>query len=319
MASKNHSLKKASRKTVTFHDAIARGLHDQVAAYLEKGEVSVYTPTDDKFCPFEVAVKNRRWRVALTLWQHHDAHEEMLPTPDQPLSAWQPHPLAGTTPNSKALLMLLHWLSMERSHRPLPKADMADLKKMVEAVAKEDGDWNRTFLRLVRRGPEWATKAFADSQAWAGVNPNAYATDPNTGEVDFLLGLAALRGHASTLEALLEKGANPLYRNHRGQTAAHLAMDIRQYYVSENEACSLDMLEGRLACLDRLMSLEGVAESACHRGKTPAMVKEEGIEWVHSRPLPEGKGVTGQDVATYKQRLQDLLLPQVEPSRRPRL
>lgn len=293
----------------TFYGAIRRGMADEVARLIQRGEFQFTDDNGDELCPFQVALQHRRWSVALVIWDHRREHEKMLPQADEPREGEQLHPLQSATRQAQALMALLQALSFDRTRQPLPKADMAKLKEMVAEVGQQDDNPTQTFMRVIHNGPQWLTQSYFQSKQWAQLPANAFVVNPNTGADLFLLGTAALRGHPATVEALLEKGANPLHKNYQHENAAHLAADLKRYQYMQHGAYDLNVLEGRLACFNRLIALEGVAEMKDYESRTPTELKENRLAWLLHRGGPSGDQVTREMVAAYKQRLHDLLLP----------
>ncbi len=304
----------------TFYSAIRRGMADEVAQLIRRGEFQFTDDNGEALCPFKVALEHRRWSVALVIWEHRREHEKMLPSADEPREGEQLHPLQAGTRQAQALMAFLEALSFDRTRQPLPKAEMVKLKDMVAVVGEQDNNPIQTFMRVIHNGPQWLAQSYFQGKPWAQLPANAFVVNPNTGADLFLLGTAALRGHLATVDALLEKGANPLHKNYQHENAAHLAADLKRYQYMQNGAYDLNVLEGRLACFNRLIALDGVADMKDYSGKTPTERKEESLAWLLSQPMPSGDGVTTEMRAAYKQRLHDLLLPPApQGSRRPRM
>lgn len=316
--------RKPSVSSLTFHGAIVRGVESEVVRQIQSGDWNLRDKDDEAFCPFDVAVEARRWGVALALWRHRHHNEHFLPEADTVPEGREPSPLACTTRSGVALRTLLDGLARHRGRRPLPKATMAELDALFDAVADTDPTPEVSVFRAATYGPEWAPwlgRALAKGR----VAPNAHLMDPQSGAVVHLLGLAAARGHGSWVEALLDAGANPTWKNHQGRNAAHLAANLAQWTVRDDGAVDLPIVEARLACFERLMALPGVADQRDLGDQRPADVKARGMEWLLAQPLPRlgaDRSWTEATLADYKARLHDLVLPRVDAvpaPRRPRM
>lgn len=295
-----------------FDALVRRGAVEQVRAALDSGRYCLLDHREKRFVPFQLALEHRQWATALLIFSYRRRDSGLVYLDD-----------------FFAFKNFLNALAHHRDRTPLPKAQRSALYAMAEAAYETTNDPNAFLAHLIDASPTWLDFPARWLKRKAPVNPNAVVNGYP------LLGLAAIRGNLLALESLLQAGADPLAQEsdkEHNRSAAHLAADLGfhahgldfNFYSEERHdhgAYHLGLLEGRLACFERLVRLPGVAEQLDQHQRTPVQCKEQALKALLQGPLPLQKVQKGPlpfqnndgvlfpnaHVAAYRQRLHDLL------------
>ena len=287
-----------------FDALIRRGAVGMVRKALDSGRYCLVDEREKRFVPFELALKHGQWSTALLIFSYRRRDKALVAMDD-----------------FYAFRDFLSALAHQRDRSPLPKAQRAALYAMAEAAYETTKDPNTFLAHLIDASPTWLDFPARWLKRKAPINPNAVVNGYP------LLGLAAIRGNLLALEALLQAGADPLAREadkEQNRSAVHLAVDLGfhahglnlyfgSYERHDHGAYHLGLLEGRLACFERLMALPGVAEQLDHLQRTPTQCKEQALKvFLEGRPPrkdSDDENLSRAYAAAYRQRLHELLWP----------
>ena len=269
---------------ISFLSAIRRGMSSEVVRQMDGwlfGQRTFHDENDDEIFPLLLAVEHQRWAVALDLIEHRNANPNLLPPPheankDYPVDEG---PGVANTAYKRAVNILLEELRKKRATKPLPKPLMERVDRLMEPLVGEHGK-EATLARAIVYGPTWLT--WADQLLDRGADPNAYFVGDVSGRTIHLLELAGRFCAKSLFDRLLDAGANPRFKHHNFDLAAHRIADLEHWPVRlESQGLpKLDEVLVRRQCLDRLLAIEGVSQTKGGRLQTPEQIWDQSMEWL---------------------------------------
>ena len=200
-----------------------------------------------------------------------------------------------------------------RSHymlKPLPKPHRLRLEALRDQLMAEEGP-RLTMLRTLHTPAAWLNwmPAFLN----AGASPNAHTMDPSTGATLHVLTLASTQGMVQDAKALLEAGANPLWKQHDWTTPAHTAANLTGQYnmvLSTKNMINLDIVQLRKDCLDMLLEQPGARAAQDFHGRTPPMLWDASLETLAKGWKGPSNTTTEADRVAFKEKLLGMMMPE---------
>lgn len=276
-------------KRIDFLSAVRRGMSSVVREHLQghfEGELFL-DEDENKIHPFQVALDHKRWKVALDILEFRNQNEHLLPpgiTFDEEeieRSKIDNGPVEAGTPVKQAINELLRALALERNDRPLPKSLQDRMLPFLDLLIQSDG-LDNTLLRVLSQQPKWLDWSIRLLDA--GADPNAIAVHQFTGATVHTLEVAGRGGLEREVDELLKRGADPYYKHHTFDLAAHRVARAtawpppRRGWDRIPLEKSIDLAADRKRCLDRILEIEGMARIPAIDGKDPLSLWKEGLD-----------------------------------------
>lgn len=308
-------------KKLPFLQAIRLGRTSVVQDYLGNTDREqdfhsmCFNANDEHEIPFAVALKHQRWQIALMLAEHRNANI-FLPKRDS--GDPEQHPMEANTPAKKALEMWMEYLWIYREFKPLKPALVERMYGLLDTVLEQESP-GKTLLRVLVDAPGWFP--WVPYLLHKGADANGFVVSAATGRAIHTLSCAAQSGQEKWVELLLEHGADPFWRHHNDDLAAHKAVR-RDFMQSIYGAPNLDTWTLRLKCQDRLLAYPGVAESKNMHGLTPLEERQKAHDWLMAQDGPAGSEVSIEFNRQWKEQRLALVLADAapaQPKNRPRL
>lgn len=227
------------------------------------------------------------------------------------------------TTNAQATFQaVMRYVRTHNMFKPLLKPHRQRLEVLRDQLMAEEGP-DLTLLRTMHTPAEWLS--WVPAFLKAGANPNAHTLDPEHGQTLHVLTLASTNGMVKDTQALLEGGANPLWKQHDWTTPAHTAADLLSQgnmVLSTKSMVSLKVVERRKDCLALLLQQPGVANQPDFHGRTPAQLWKTSLEALAQGWKGPDDRTPEADRVEFRKQLLELILPieaeAAPPTSRPR-
>lgn len=265
--------------------------------------------------PVPLAFEHRRWKMAqaLLFTRNWNGVDFFIQPMQEELDEKTTEAFGAITAANKTFHALLG--AFDKGSRTPDTNTLDRFEPLLQRVKKEDeaaGHPERTLLRIINRGHTnlpWVKRLLDE-----GMSANAYGVDDN-GACANALGLAAARGSTEWVRQLLAAGANALWKNHKGENAAHLAASLGLWKKTDDGGVlDAKRIEQRLECLSILLAQPGVKEALSWQGTTPQQTLEANLTKLKDEDMAVAEPLLRRFIAQTRQEVLKLNLPRSKPT-----